>query len=137
VLFSVLVLLFVLWYYHHRRRRARLQHQRLHDPPAAVPLHPLHYTSSSSLEGNPLMATAPQPGDAPPRYEEVVPAQHHRLAGGMPDEEEGMVADGKMPLSEIPFEDVRLDGERAGGQASRVVGQPQRGAGDTMGHTNS
>ena len=108
--------------------------------------------------------------DAPPRYEEQVPPAHQRLAGGMvrrgggggghhhhnqisPMQEEedgmGMVADGKTPLSEIPFEDVVLTPTRsqASGSASPSGSEGGRdfgnrhamgnGRGDTTGHTNA
>lgn len=102
--------------------------------------------------------------DAPPSYEEIVPATHQRIAGGMNhrgmptgnyttaplDEEdgEGMVADGKMPLSEIPFEDVVLDSHTtAGGESSSSGSSFREGGrdfesrhaeagGDTTGHSN-
>ncbi|PBP18076.1 hypothetical protein BUE80_DR010961 [Diplocarpon rosae] len=59
-----------------------------------------------------------QNGDAgagnppPPLYEEAVPPQHRHIAGGatqLNEEEEGVISDGKTPLSEFPFEDVVLD----------------------------
>lgn len=99
----------------------------------------------------------------PPQYEEHVPPAHQRLAGGMPrrgdqiqpmpEEEEGMgmVADGKTPLSEIPFEDVVLtptNRSQASGSASssgssgggRDFGERHamdNGGGNTFGHTNA
>lgn len=100
--------------------------------------------------------------DAPPSYEEAVPATHQRLAGGVVqrggpisfappvDEEDGagMVADGKMPLSEIPFEDVVLEqqtsnsGESASSASSFHEGgrdfssRHAQSGGDTTGHSN-
>lgn len=82
-------------------------------------------------------------GDAPPpRYEEVVPSQHQRLAGGIShtrdDEEAGMVADGKTPLSEIPFEDVVLEHTISESSSSQSFStRHHNGIGDTRGHTNS
>jgi len=82
----------------------------------------------------------------PPSYEEAVPAQHQRLAGGLPtrdDEEDGMVVDGKTPLSEIPFEDVVLDHSPSGSSSSANSANQSFSArhhnqhGDTSGHTNS
>jgi hypothetical protein len=84
-------------------------------------------------------------GDAPPSYEEIVPPQHVRLAGGVRREpeveaEDGMVADGKTPLSEIPFEDVVLDHTMSASSESSARGfaaQNHARWGDTTGHTNS
>lgn len=102
----------------------------------------------------------------PPQYEEHVPPAHQRLAGGMArrgdqmqiqpmvEEDDGMgvVADGKTPLSEIPFEDVVLtptNGSQASGSASpspsgseggRDFGERHamgNGGGNTYGHTNA
>lgn len=79
---------------------------------------------------------------APPRYEEVVPPQHQRLAGGIShnreEEEAGVVADGKTPLSEIPFEDVVLDHTHSASSSSQGFSMRHHtGIGDTTGHTNS
>ena len=82
---------------------------------------------------------------APPQYEEVVPPAHQSLAGGMrnsimSDDEAGMgvVADGKMPLSEIPFEDVVLESVSSHSSQNREFNERHRmGGGDTRGHTNS
>jgi len=89
-------------------------------------------------------ATGRPDGDAPPSYEEVVPPQHRRLAGGIPntnttsEEDDAVVSDGKTPLSEIPFEDVVLDHVSSHGSGSRTFDQMHHGAGgDTRGHTNS
>jgi hypothetical protein len=81
----------------------------------------------------------------PPRYEETVPPQHQTVEGGIThvrDEEEGVISDGKTPLSEIPFEDVRLDQvESASGSSSSAnaaFGERHHAmGGDTTGHTNS
>lgn len=99
--------------------------------------------------------------DAPPSYEEVVPPSHQRLAGGMVqrghngisvaspvDEEDGagMVADGKMPLSEMPFEDVVVERQRNDSGVSSAANFEEGGrnfhdrhamqGGDTTGHSN-
>lgn len=85
-------------------------------------------------------------GDAPPSYEEVVPA-HLRVATGPPrilhvgEGEDGMIADGKTPLSEIPFEDVMLEPSSSSSSMSSANQAFQNvhhnGMGDTRGHTNS
>lgn len=59
---------------------------------------------------------------SPPAYEESVPPRHQRIAGGISttsEEDEGVISDGKTPLSEIPFEDVRLDQVRSGSSSSQ------------------
>jgi hypothetical protein len=85
----------------------------------------------------------------PPRYEEAVPPQHQTVEGGIThvrDEEEGVISDGKTPLSEIPFEDVRLDqvesgsgsGSGSSSSANAAFGERHHAmGGDTRGHTNS
>jgi hypothetical protein len=96
---------------------------------------------------NPRVAS-PEGGDAaPPRYEEVVPAAHLRVAVGMVrmphdgEDEEGMVADGKTPLSEIPFEDVVLEPSSSSSSTSSAnrsfATMHHNGNGDTTGHTNT
>ncbi|KAN0108520.1 hypothetical protein V8E51_008262 [Hyaloscypha variabilis] len=85
----------------------------------------------------------------PPQYEETVPHQHQRIAGGIThvrEEEEGVISDGKTPLSEIPFEDVVLDHPVSAGSGSGS-GSPSSArefalrhhtlGGDTRGHTNT
>jgi len=84
----------------------------------------------------------------PPQYEEAVPHQHQRIAGGIThvrEEEEGVISDGKTPLSEIPFEDVVLDHPVSAGSGSgsgspssaREFAMRHHGSGgDTRGHTN-
>ncbi|KAH8782438.1 hypothetical protein BGZ57DRAFT_238624 [Hyaloscypha finlandica] len=85
----------------------------------------------------------------PPQYEETAPHQHQTIAGGIAhvrEEEEGVISDGKTPLSEIPFEDVVLDHPVSAGSASgsgspssaREFATRHHGlGGDTRGHTNS
>jgi hypothetical protein len=85
----------------------------------------------------------------PPQYEETAPHQHQTIAGGIThvrEEEEGVISDGKTPLSEIPFEDVVLDHPVSAGSASgsgspssaREFAMRHHGlGGDTRGHTNS
>lgn len=81
--------------------------------------------------------------DAPPAYEEVVrpQPQQHRITTDLPhtsEEDSGVVADGKTPLSEIPFEDVVLDHASSQSSSSRTFEQTHHGlGGDTRGHTNS
>ena len=85
-------------------------------------------------------------GEAPPKYEEVVPIQHQKLAGGMAHEgagEDGIVADGKTPLSEMTFEDVVVgdhtmsQGESSTSASRRFMAVHHNGMGDMSGHTNS
>ena len=79
-------------------------------------------------------------GGPPPRYEEAVPPQHQRIAGGLEsvrDEEEGIISDGKTPLSEIPFEDVVLTHVGSEGSGSGIEESHRRFGGDTRGHTYS
>lgn len=86
-------------------------------------------------------APAPVGEEAPPpRYEEAVPPRHQTIAGGIThvrEEEEGVVADGKTPLSEIPFEDVVLDHSPSEGSSRSFAGRHHALGGDTRGHTNS
>lgn len=114
---------------------------------------PLHSITSQSQEQSreppqPVTQPVAQPVEdlPPPSYEEVVPAQHQRLAGGLPlrdEEEDGMVVDGKTPLSEIPFEDVVLDHSPTGSSSSASSANQAFSArhhnqyGDTRGHSNS
>ena len=85
----------------------------------------------------------------PPMYAETAPPQHQTIAGGIThirEEDEGVISDGKTPLSEIPFEDVVLDHHESGGSGSGS-GSPSSAreftmrhhglGGDTRGHTNS
>lgn len=80
-------------------------------------------------------------GIAPPLYEEVAPPQHITIAGGIThgvrEEDEGIISDGKTPLSEIPFEDVVLDHSPSEGSARNFDDRHLRLGGDTTGHTNS
>jgi hypothetical protein len=76
-----------------------------------------------------------------------VPPQHQTVEGGIThvrDEEEGVISDGKTPLSEIPFEDVRLEevesssGSGSSSSANATFGERHHAmGGDTRGHTNS
>ncbi|KAH8596417.1 hypothetical protein B0O99DRAFT_593735 [Bisporella sp. PMI_857] len=102
---------------------------------------PLHTIASQQPREQPAATGRDAP---PPSYEEAVPPQHQRLAGGISlrsEEEDSMVADGKTPLSEIPFEDIDL---RNGGASSSSASSNQSFSsrhhnqyGDTTGHTNS
>jgi hypothetical protein len=88
----------------------------------------------------------------PPQYAEAVPPQHQTIEGGIThvreerEEEEGIISDGKTPLSEIPFEDIALGHPVSAGSGSGS-GSPSSARefalrhhaqeGDTRGHTNS
>ncbi|KAH7356783.1 hypothetical protein BKA65DRAFT_548172 [Rhexocercosporidium sp. MPI-PUGE-AT-0058] len=112
-----------------RKRREGLQAPNINTQ-RPVPLNTMH------------PSPAPPPvGDAPPQYEEAVPPRHQHIAGGArhirEDEEEGVISDGKTPLSEIPFEDVVLDHSPSEG-SSRSFSERHHGlGGDTRGHTNT
>jgi hypothetical protein len=84
----------------------------------------------------PPMTEAP-----PPTYAEITPPQHTFIEGGIThvrDEEEGIISDGKTPLSEIPFEDVVLDYTPSSSSSARNFENSHlRLGGDTTGHTNS
>jgi hypothetical protein len=107
-----------------------------------LPLHTLQRSGEGGrVEGQNI-------GDLPPpRYEEAVPPQHQTVEGGIThvrDEEEGVISDGKTPLSEIPFEDVRLEevesssGSGSSSSANATFGERHHAmGGDTRGHTNS
>jgi hypothetical protein len=114
------------------RRRKRIE--ATENANRSVPLHTVHNQATDVNRGVPL-------GEVPPpRYEESVPLQHQRIEGGIThvrEEEEGIISDGKTPLSEIPFEDVVLDYSPSEGSA-RGFGDRHHGlGGDTTGHTNS
>lgn len=103
---------------------------------------PMHTIQNRGVER--AATTRRQVSDAPPSYEEAVPPQHQRLAGGIrataptSEEDDAVVSDGKTPLSEIPFEDVVLDHVSSQSSGSRGFDQVHHGAGgDTRGHTNS
>jgi hypothetical protein len=88
----------------------------------------------------------------PPQYAEAVPPQHQTIEGGIThvreerEEEEGIISDGKTPLSEIPFEDIPLGHPVSAGSGSGS-GSPSSArefalrhhaqGGDTRGHTSS
>ncbi|KAH8820875.1 hypothetical protein F5884DRAFT_745214 [Xylogone sp. PMI_703] len=97
-----------------------------------------------------------RPRDAPPSYEEAVPASHQQLAIGEPispvpeEDASNIVVDGKTPLSEIPFEDVdvnALGGPSSSASASSAAVSASEvrlfhdahhnQAGDTTGHTSA
>lgn len=104
---------------------------------------PLHIRRNRSVPNGQPEPQAQTTGDMPPpRYEEVVPAQHQTLAGGIShvrqEEDDGVVADGKTPLSEIPFEDVVLDHTTSESSSSQSFASHHHNTiGDTTGHTNS
>jgi len=130
-----------------RRKAARQQGA------AVLPLHTISGQTQEQSRELPQSAAEPvvhPAGDLPPpSYEEVVPARHQRLAGGLPtrneeeEEGDGLVVDGKTPLSEIPFEDVVLDHSPSGSSSSASSANQSFSArhhnqhGDTNGHTNS
>lgn len=125
------VIIISLWFYCCRKKRDRSP-----DENRGLPLH--------TVNNVPNVEQSAVGGDAPPpRYEEVIPPQHQRLAGGIShvrEDEEGMIADGKTPLSEIPFEDVVLDHTNSPAESSSSQTFSMRhhaGVGDTTGHTNS
>ena len=110
-----------------------------------LPLYNLHPPTNAA---GAVVGRAPG-GDAPPSYEEVVPP-HLRVATGPPrmlhggeaEADDGVVADGKTPLSEIPFEDVVLEPSSSSSSSSSSANQAfnamhHNGVGDTRGHTNS
>ncbi|CAL3967589.1 hypothetical protein PZA11_003846 [Diplocarpon coronariae] len=79
-------------------------------------------------------------GAAPPLYEEAVPPRHRHIAGGatyLSEEEEGVISDGKTPLSEFPFEDVVLDPSPPDGSSMSFRDRHHGLGGDTRGHTNA
>ncbi|KUJ11853.1 uncharacterized protein LY89DRAFT_738498 [Mollisia scopiformis] len=99
-------------------------------------------TTTNMMMMNRMASTATRGGEAPPPlYAEVTPPQHTTIAGGIThvrEEEEGIISDGKTPLSEIPFEDVVLDHSPSESSSSRNFGHSHLGlGGDTTGHTNS
>jgi hypothetical protein len=133
----MLIIAFSIWYCCgccglRARRRKRIE--ATENANRSVPLHTVHNQATDVNRGVPL-------GEVPPpRYEESVPLQHQRIEGGIThvrEEEEGIISDGKTPLSEIPFEDVVLDYSPSEGSA-RGFGDRHHGlGGDTTGHTNS
>jgi hypothetical protein len=99
---------------------------------------PLHTIQST----DPSRQRSPPTNPSPPSYEEVVSPRNQAPPGGMlhsrPMEDDGMIADGKTPLSEIVFEDVVLDRPHTGESSSQTFEQRHHGAGgDTRGHTNT
>jgi hypothetical protein len=114
-----------------RRKRIEAQQQSGVDNTRSIPLHTI---------ANRIPGVAPRGDVPPPQYEEVVPPQHTTVAGGIGhvrEEDSAIVADGKTPLSEIPFEDVVLD-RSVGEGSSRTFENRHYGlGGDTTGHTNS
>lgn len=136
-----------IWYCCGGKNKWRRKHQASGHAGGVLPLHVRRNRSVRNGNGGQQEGQASPPtqlgGDAPPpRYEEVVPPQHHTLAGGMAhvrqEEEDGVVADGKMPLSEIPFEDVVLDHTTSESASSQsFASMHHNGMGDTRGHTNT
>ncbi len=129
------------------RRQKRLEARQREFSPAngAIPLGNVPPRMSAGTRAiAALPRFGPRPDAPPPRYEEVVPPQHQTLAGGVTHvraEEEnvadGIVADGKTPMSEIAFEDVVLDRSNGEGSSRTFEAQHFGLGGDTRGHTNS
>jgi hypothetical protein len=162
ILGGIAVLFFAAWHFRPGRSRSRPSQSQDAGPAGAgagagiLPLHHIRRPAArreaaredGGQAGGFVSVGLPPGGDAPPpRYEEVVTAQHQRLAGGMAatshvaEAEDGMVADGKTPLSEIPFEDVVLDhasSSQSSSSANRAFAEMHHsGPGDTTGHTNT
>ncbi|RDW92182.1 hypothetical protein BP5796_01576 [Coleophoma crateriformis] len=119
-------------------------------PAAASPASTTISMAAHSVARPPsLDPNAPPPSYDAIRHDAIVPAHAHHRIGGQgqgEDDEFNVVADGKMPLSEIPFEDVdiealyRFESNSAISSinASRDFAQNhRRGGGNTIGHTNS
>ncbi|KAF4625279.1 hypothetical protein G7Y89_g12889 [Cudoniella acicularis] len=121
--------------YRTKRRRRNLPPQGF----AREGILPLHTIPSANTIPNPRSIAVPPTMSAdvpPPSYEEAVPRQHQRILNNR-DEEDGVIADGKTPLSEIPFEDVVLEHASSNSSGSRNFHQTHHGWGNTQGHTNS
>lgn len=141
----IAVLFFGLWWWcfggREKQRQRRMNSQglplqnQLPPLPPPVPLDTLSSAHSSQRHG---LVAGEMP---PPQYEEAVPPRHQTIAGGIThvrQEEEGIISDGKTPLSEIPFEDVVITSTRSESSSSRNFEQAHRvGGGNTSGHTNS
>lgn len=123
--------------------------------PRDVPLENVG-TDAATTAGTPAPRRQSQrlPQDAPPSYEESVPASHQQRAVGAPlhitpapeEDPSNIVVDGKPPLSEIPFEDVDVNGlgepsssaSASSSSAARSFHDVHHaGPGDTTGHTSS
>jgi hypothetical protein len=162
----ILVICSIIWFLK-TRRSMKVQPSLSGIEPGTLPLHDLHTrpngagplgvaqrvaSSRRVTQGGPGMITRGDPGvrapardEPPPTYKEEMPPLL-RLRGELwtPYEvglEHGMLADGKIPLSEIPFEDVMLEqasscsSTRSANQAFAAI--HHNGTGDTRGHTNS
>ncbi|KAH6674232.1 hypothetical protein B0J14DRAFT_562362 [Halenospora varia] len=129
--------------------RARRGRQRIPDGPprqgqGLLPLHTIHNRgpmNPSPVTPHPQPAMRPMlTGDVPPpSYDEAVP-HNQRLQRGLSirtTADDGVIADGKTPLSEIVFEDVEINHTNSASSASRTFQQEHHGWGDTRGHTNS
>ncbi|PBP19022.1 hypothetical protein BUE80_DR010094 [Diplocarpon rosae] len=115
------------------RARSRKRHAEVTRTPDSSNQHPVPL--SNILNGDAGAGNAP-----PPLYEEAVPPQHRRIAGGatqLSEEEEGVIPDGKTPLSEFPFEDVVLDHSPSDGSSMSYRERHHGLGGDTRGHANS
>lgn len=106
VIAIVAIIILSFWIFYGRKtRRKKISNREIE----VLPLQATHRSHSNynrpTTEHMPVTG-----GDAPPpRYDQMVPPQHQRLAGGMSpfgEEEAGIVANGKTPLSEISFENV-------------------------------
>jgi hypothetical protein len=99
---------------------------------------PLHNIQSRS----PSNAYPPPVDPSPPSYEETVSPRNQAPPGGMQFghriDDDGIIPNGKTPLSEIGFEDVVLDRPHTGESSSQTFEQRHHGSGgNTRGHTNT
>jgi hypothetical protein len=143
IIIAVALILFAGWYCC-GGGRAKRRRQAMGS--AAPPQDYANQTPAVPLQTVPVAHVAnhhgPMPGDPPPPlYQEAVPPRHQRIAGGIThvrQEEEGIISDGKTPLSEIPFEDVVISSSSSESSSARDFGQVHHaGGGNTYGHTNS
>lgn len=138
----IALLIFGSWYYCCGGRRHRQQRRAARSLPG--PVQPLQNRDIELTPVPPAHLAGNDNGDlSPPQYAEVLPPRHQTIAGGVThvrEEEEGVISDGKTPLSEIPFEDVVVSSASSlgSGSSAREFGHVHRGGGgNTHGHTNS
>lgn len=135
------IAIIIIWFFccggREKQRQQRLARQGATQPALQNREVPLQTYSAPVIANR----TGPLPGDVPPpTYTETLPPRHQRIAGGITnvrDEEEGVIADGKTPLSEIPFEDVVVSSSSSHSSARDFGRNHQYGGGNTLGHTNS
>ncbi|KAG9237574.1 hypothetical protein BJ875DRAFT_142518 [Amylocarpus encephaloides] len=122
-----------------KNSRRGLGSNQSHQTPA--PTHggglPLQNIQQPALQRQHTPQMIPTGDVPPPSYEQSLPSRHSPFAIVNPrDEEDGVISDGKTPLSEIPFEDVNLEHSRTGTSSSQTFEQRHHGFGDTTGgHT--